>query len=151
MSHLRMINERKYYRQAVITLVAWMLAAVFAIQDTDATAFSRLSSDKALSVDQMLLKLKDRLDLDWEQIELMRPLLEDDIARKKGVAAGVGKSQVDRTRVAARVREINSDTRKKMAEILTCEQLEDYDKYMEELNNSRGFGRSGGRGRGGVF
>ncbi len=122
---------------------AWAVAFGL-ILTVSAPAPSHAQEDAA-QVPPEILKLEDRLALTEEQKLKTRPIFDEsaqqrrDVMEKNGVTPGsfdqLGRGQ--RSSMGRAMRDIRKETEKKLAKILTAEQLQEYRKVQEEARERR--------------
>lgn len=123
------------------------LAAVFLIAVSGLIAGPMLAEAKGRfsqpqSADEIMKTLTERLDLTPEQVEAVRPVIEENVMKHNEIW---GKSDTERKTRRAEMRKLRWNTEIRLGEILTDEQV---DKYLELKQEQRkGFKR--GRHRGG--
>lgn len=86
-------------------------------------------------VQQRLERIKERLALTPQQVEQMRPVLEDEVRRLKAVREkydGSGQSRRARREIARELRDIRSAADERLQKILTEQQMAEMKKIREE-------------------
>jgi hypothetical protein len=132
----------------LMTLSAGLLIIGFALitQPFSAEARGRFGSPK--SPDQIMERLSDRLDLTDEQVEAIRPIIEDKVLKMKEIR---GESRADRRAARTEIRKLRWDTAIKLDEILTDEQIEKYIELRQEQGDKRHRGKFRGDRKGKGF
>ncbi len=122
---------------------AWAVAlGLILMLSVPAPSFAQ---EDAAQVPPELLRLEDRLELTEAQKLKARPIFEEsaqqrrDVMEKNGVTPGsfdqLGRGQ--RSSMGRAMRDIRKETEKKLAKILTAEQLQEYRKVQEEARERR--------------
>jgi hypothetical protein len=123
------------------------LAAVFLIAASGLIVRPMLAEAKGRfsqpqSADEIMKTLTERLDLTPEQVEAVRPVIEENVMKRNEIR---GKSDMERKTRRTEMRKLRWNTETRLGKILTDEQV---DRYLELKQEQRkGFKR--GRHRGG--
>jgi len=125
------------YRAAIIALLGfffWVLL-VTGLHLLPAHAGQRA---RGVSPERQLAHLKDRLHLEDDQINQIRPILEDMAARRETIRERYH-SQEQSGRVATReeMQTLRRETEARLAEILTAEQMDAFRALREEQRERR--------------
>jgi hypothetical protein len=122
--------------------------------------------------DEMILHMKERLELTEEQADLVLPILDEDMRARRelmekyrgetrggpggGPPSGRGGGMAGGSEMRAEMERLDERTESRLAKVLTEEQMEEYRKMKEEQRRmmrdrmrNRGSGGPGGRGGGG--
>jgi Spy/CpxP family protein refolding chaperone len=126
------IKNRITRKSLCITLAAglFIIALAFVTHPFSVEARGRFGFQK--SPEQTVERLTDLLDLTEEQVEAIRPIIEEKVLRINEMRE---KSGTDRLAVRTEMQKLRWDTEIKLNEILTDEQIE---KYLELRQENRG-------------
>lgn len=112
----------------VLALLSIVAAPAWARQDSGA-------SQQKERIEQRIDDLKERLALTPEQIEQIRPVLEDELRKAQAVRqkySGSTQSRRTRLKMARELKEIQSSADDRLRKILTKEQMNELKKIREE-------------------
>ena len=123
-------------------MAAGVLIAAVALTMQPSSADARGFFGSQRSPDQIVERLTDRLDLTAEQVEAIRPIIEEKTLKMNEIKESAG---ADRRAARTEIQKLRWDTERKLDDILTDEQLE---KYLE-LRQERRDGMNRGKHRGG--
>ena len=123
-------------------MAAGVLIAAVALTMQPSSADARGFFGSQRSPDQIVERLTDRLDLTAEQVEAIRPIIEEKVLKMNEIKENAG---ADRRAARTEIQKLRWDTERKLDDILTDEQLE---KYLE-LRQERRDGMNRGKHRGG--
>ena len=116
---------RKMIGAFALTLVALAVASPLEAQA------QRGGRGAAMSLDDQMTALTERLELDEEQATNVREILQAQAEIRRERFQGV-RGSGDRNAMRRTLREILRDTETRLAEVLSEEQLEEYREYMAE-------------------
>jgi hypothetical protein len=125
------IGELRRTFIALIAAGSLLLPGAFAQQQSEEARQERIEQAK-----QRMEEIRQRLNLTPEQQEQIRPILMEEFERLRALrekAGGGGRR--DRRQMARELRDIQSDTEKKLKPILTPEQMAEYRKIREEARS----------------
>jgi Spy/CpxP family protein refolding chaperone len=133
------------------TMVA---VAVLATSATQALA-QDISDERLGDFEERIEELQTRLGLTDEQLEEMRPVIAknfektlqafDEAGLEQGGGGASSLGRRDRIRLGRQIRDIQEETVKKMREILTDEQMDEYEEIQEERREELRARMQGGR------
>ena len=131
MSNSRKTGQRRGRYAFFAALAAVVLIAAFGLiaQPMLAEAKGRFSPPK--SADEIMQTMTERLDLTPEQVEVVRPIIEEKVMKHNEIW---GKTDTDRKAHRAEMRKLRWYTEIRLSEILTDEQV---DKYLELKQEQR--------------
>lgn len=112
----------------VLALLLTSAAPAWARQDSRAP-------QQTEQIQQRIEELKERLDLTPEQIEQMRPVLEEELEKLKAVRAkysGDSQSRGAKLRIARELRAVRSSADDRLRRILSKQQMDEMKKIREE-------------------
>jgi Spy/CpxP family protein refolding chaperone len=115
-----------------ITLTAGLFIIALALVIHPFTVEARGGFGFQKSPEQIVERLTDRLDLTEEQVEAVRPIIEDKVLKMNEIRE---KSGTDKREARTEMQKLWWDTEIKLNEILTDEQIE---KYLELRQENRG-------------
>ncbi|MBX5496518.1 MAG: hypothetical protein IRZ15_14390 [Bryobacteraceae bacterium] len=116
---------------AFVAAGSLLLPGAFAQQQSEQAREERIEQAK-----QRMEEIRQRLNLTPEQQEQIRPILMEEFERLRALRERAGSgSRRDRRQMARELRDIQSDTEKKLKPILTPEQMEEYRKIREEARS----------------
>jgi hypothetical protein len=101
------------------------------------------------TAEEFILAMKERLNLNAEQMEEVRPVIEEDRKMRNtiiGKYAGQGREAMSQARYE--MEELRRMTESRLSKILTPQQMEDYRKLCDEEARSMRRGRGDGSGVG---
>jgi Spy/CpxP family protein refolding chaperone len=126
------IKNRFSWKSLHIILAAglFIIAVALVTQPFSAEARGRLGFQR--SPEQIVERLTDRLNLTEEQVEAIRPIIEDKVLKMNEIRE---KSGTDRRAARTEMQKLMGETEIKLNEILTDEQIE---KYVELRQENRG-------------
>ncbi len=124
---------------ALIGFVLW-LAAIGGLPVTAANAAP--GGPHSSNPEQRLAQMQIKLDLTDEQMEQIRPILEDQAAKAQDIRNQY--QGQDRRRMRAEMRELREETRTALSRVLTAEQLAKWQQLRDERQRKRQHGRSSG-------
>ena len=107
-------------RRTLTVLVATFALAASA---TPALAQQGQGGRQMLDADERLASLTERLDLTDEQVEQLKPIVEEQTKKQEELFQNAGG---DRERMRAEMIELQDETMKQYAEVLTEEQMDQY-------------------------
>ena len=112
----------------VLVILAFILfAAVFFMPSIEAQAYD--SSNVNRSPEQIVEQMKERLHLTEEQAAKIRPIIEESVNDRRQILNDNGQ---DRKANRSALQEIRWKTDMKLSQILTEEQMRDYQNLLEE-------------------
>jgi Spy/CpxP family protein refolding chaperone len=133
------------------TMVA---VAVLATSATQALA-QDISDERLGDFEERIEELQTRLGLTDEQLEEMRPVIAknfektlqafDEAGLEQGGGGASSLGRRDRIRLGRQIRDIQEETVKKMRDILTDEQMDEYEEIQEERREELRARMQGGR------
>jgi Spy/CpxP family protein refolding chaperone len=126
------LKNRITRKSLYITLAAGLFIIALALVTHPFSVEARGRFGFQKSPDQIVERLTDRLDLTEEQVEAIRPIIEDKVLKMNEIRE---KSGTDRRAAGAEMQKLRWDTEIKLNEILTDEQIE---KYLELRQENRG-------------
>ncbi|WP_420463422.1 hypothetical protein [Candidatus Palauibacter sp.] len=85
----------------------------------------------AMSLDDQMTALTERLELDEEQVVKVREILQAQVESRRERFQGV-RGSMDRDAMMAMIQEMREETETRLAEVLTDEQMEKYREYVAE-------------------
>ena len=128
--------------------------AVLATSATQALA-QDISDERLGDFEERIEELQTRLGLTDEQLEEMRPVIAknfektlqafDEAGLEQGGGGASSLGRRDRIRLGRQIRDIQEETVKKMREILTDEQMDEYEEIQEERREELRARMQGGR------
>jgi hypothetical protein len=101
------------------------------------------------TAEEFLTTMKERLNLNAEQMEEVRPVIEEDRKMRNAIIgkyAGQGREAMSQARYE--MEEFRKMTENKLSKILTAQQMEDYRKLCDEEDRAMRRGRDDGSGFG---
>ncbi len=116
-------------------------------------------SARSTKLDKVMDDLKGRLNLTEVQIPEVRNIMKENLDKKQALfEKAKGQDRSAKRSLRSEIQKLQEDTEKRLAKVLTSEQLEKYRKYEEEQRKtmksergSKGGNRSGsGKGGGGM-
>lgn len=90
----------------------------------------------APGLDEQMVQLTERLALDSDQVPQVRAVLEAQAEKRRDALQSL-RGSGDRAAMRATMEEIQQETRTFLTEILSEEQLEKYDAFVEEMGRRR--------------
>lgn len=133
------------------TMVA---VAVLATSATQALA-QDISDERLGDFEERIEELQTRLGLTDEQLEEMRPVIAknfektlqafDEAGLEQGGGGASSLGRRDRIRLGRQIRDIQEETDKKIRDILTDEQMDEYEEIQEERREELRARMQGGR------
>lgn len=128
--------------------------AVLATSATQALA-QDISDERLGDFEERIEELQTRLGLTDEQLEEMRPVIAknfektlqafDEAGLEQGGGGASSLGRRDRIRLGRQIRDIQEETVKKMRDILTDEQMDEYEEIQEERREELRARMQGGR------
>ena len=125
--------------------VVWIVVAALTLLCFAGIAMAQ--PDPAQMVERQLTAMKDRLKLNADQEKKMKDILTDQMKQQMAMRQKYNIQQGERPSddAMAAMKKLREDTSKKMAEVLTKDQMTEYEKMMEERRAKGGGGFGGGR------
>lgn len=133
---------------------AMVAVAVLATSATQALA-QDISDERLGDFEERIEELQTRLGLTDEQLEEMRPVIAknfektlqafDEAGLEQGGGGASSLGRRDRIRLGRQIRDIQEETVKKMRDILTDEQMDEYEEIQEERREELRARMQGGR------
>lgn len=118
------------------TIFSIAMIFVTTLMISDALSFE---GRRGASIEQRLSHLKEALALTDEQVEQVRPILEEEKEKRQNLRSNVSLNN-DRSAMREKMMEIREETKKQLGSILTPEQLEQFDQIKQK-------GKRGGKRR----
>ncbi|HNR11736.1 MAG TPA: hypothetical protein PKM59_00310 [Thermodesulfobacteriota bacterium] len=116
----------KHLAPFLLTVLGCMMLLVFA------PVFSSWAQDGS-NADAFAQKFQERLQLSDEQMEQLRPIISEDMAKRKAILQKYqGHGQQGYRPMRGELDSLNADTEGKMSQILSAEQMEEYKKLRQE-------------------
>ena len=128
-------------------MAAGLLIAALALTMQPTSADARGFFGQQRSPDQIVERLTDRLDLTAEQVEAIRPVIEEKVLKMNEIRENTG---ADRQAARTEIQKLRWNTERTLDEILTDEQLEKYLELRQKRHGgmNRGKQHSGRMGKG---
>ena len=126
------LKNRITRKSLYITLSAGLFIIALALVTHPFSVEARGRFGFQKSPDQIVERLTDSLGLTEEQVEAIRPIIEDKVLKMNEIRE---KSGTDRRAASTEMQKLRWDTEIKLNEILTDEQIE---KYLELRQENRG-------------
>ena len=148
MKLIRNISDRsiKVLFLAGIAASVLLLTTVFTLQPFSAEAGGRFGPSR--SPEEIVERLKDRLDLTEEQVEAIRPIIEEKVQMRNELREEYG---TDRRAIRTEMQELKRSTELKLGDVLTEEQMEKYQELRQERREQMQRGKKrGGRRQGAI-
>ena len=120
----------------MIGVFALMLVALAAAAPLEAQA-QRGGRGFAMSLDDQMTALTERLELAEDQVTKVREILQAQAESRQERFQG-GRGSMDRNAMMRMMRELQAETETRLAEVLSDEQLEGYREFVAERRQRRG-------------
>lgn len=134
------VSNRSLLKYLASTTYVMLFAVIFMTQPI--TAQARDLPDMNSSPEQVMSKMKERLNLTEEQETKVRPIIEESIQKRREI---LKKDPQDRSTIKNELQELQWTTDMRLGVILTEEQMKEYQKLREEQSEKM---RSEQRSRG---
>ncbi len=127
------------------------LAPIFTEDQMKELAVIRKEVDESIRntiCDEKIAFLKTRLELSDDQAVTIRPIILDDLKRKRELmsihTSGDGGPRTRRA-LWPEIQKVQDGTEKRLAEIFTAGQMKEYSAYLDEMRRSAGGSKAGAR------
>ncbi|HET6515705.1 MAG TPA: hypothetical protein VFG09_11145 [Thermodesulfovibrionales bacterium] len=138
-----LISNRALLKSLTLGVYVLFLTAVFMSQPFSVQAGDGLSRNA--SPDEVIAQLKGRLNLSAEQEARIRPIIEDNLAKRGEILKS---DTQDRQAIKMELQKLRWTTDIKLSKILTEEQMKEYEKFMEEQHDKASSDQRQGKSRG---
>ena len=132
--------------QSLVTLILCMCLMSIFVLDVNAQWGMRSggrhrASEEQLSTDEIIAKMKTQVNLTQQQVDALKPIIENNIIRRQQLMQDLKKEGVtDKSIIQNTMEQLEKDKNQKIAQVLTKDQMDkwvSYQNYQKMLNQDR--------------